>query len=320
MLLQTRNPIYSLVRTMRPRQWLKNAVVFAPIIFQGKFFEPAIFFKGSLAFIFFSIIASGVYIINDINDYEKDREHPIKKNRPIASGLVSIRFAMIFAIIIFAIFIPFSYIFVGKYFGLILSLYLLMQIAYSLKLKNIIIVDALTISLGFILRVFAGALAIPLSISSWLVLAIIGTSLLLAFGKRRAERTLLESQHISEERTRSILKHYPQNLLDSMISMSASFSIITYSLFAFHSSSEVMVNKDLVEYLPSILAAPRLLMLTIPIVIYAVARYLYIIYEKKEGESPERVFMQDKPFLFAIMLWTVVVLLITNIIPNFLAK
>jgi len=129
---------------MRPRQWLKNAVVFAPIIFQGKFFEPAIFFKGSLAFIFFSIIASGVYIINDINDYEKDREHPIKKNRPIASGLVSIRFAMIFAIIIFAIFIPFSYIFVGKYFGLILSLYLLMQIAYSLKLKNIIIVDALS--------------------------------------------------------------------------------------------------------------------------------------------------------------------------------
>lgn len=316
MLFKTQNPVYHFVRAIRPRQWLKNAVVFAPIIFQGKFFDLEIFTKGSLAFIFFSAIASGVYIINDINDFDRDREHPIKKNRPIASGVISIKSAMILAILIFAIFVPLSYIVIGKYFGLIISLYLLMQIAYSIKLKNIIIVDALTISLGFILRVFAGALAIPLSISSWLVLAIIGTSLLLAFGKRRAERTLLESQNISEARTRAILKHYPSNLLDSMISMSASFSIITYSLFAFHSSSEVIVNKELAGFLPSILAAPRLLMLTIPIVIYAVARYLYIIYEKKEGESPERVFMQDKPFLSAIVIWTAVILLITNVIPN----
>ncbi|EFK96275.1 phosphoribose diphosphate:decaprenyl-phosphate phosphoribosyltransferase, partial [sediment metagenome] len=286
------------------------------IVFQGQFFDLEVFLKGFYAFVFFCVIASGVYLINDIRDAEKDRMHPVKKNRPIAAGKISVHFATAVAIIAFAGFIPLSFIVIGRHFGMILCVYVLLQIAYTLKLKDVIIVDALTISIGFILRAFAGALAIPLSISSWLVLAIIGVSLLLAFGKRRAERTLLVAQGISKESTRTILKHYPENLLDSMISMSASFSIITYSLFAFQSSSDETIKSTLTKFLPSILAGPRLLMLTIPIVIYCVGRYLYIIYEKKEGESPERVLLSDKPFLFSVVLWTVVVLLITNIIPS----
>lgn len=315
MVLRTNNIIYHLFRAFRPRQWIKNFVVFAPIVFQGKLFEPEIFLKGLSAFVFFSLIASGVYLVNDIRDYERDMMHPVKRNRPIASGRISIRLATAVAILIFSLFIPLSFINIGKHFGIILCVYLLLQIAYTLKLKDIIIIDALTISIGFILRAFAGALAIPLSISSWLVLAIIGVSLLLAFGKRRAERTLLSAQGISEESTRAILKSYPENLLDSMISMSASFSIITYSLFAFQSSTDESVRSSLSRFLPSILAGPRLLMLTIPIVIYSVGRYLYIIYEKKEGESPERVFLSDIPFLISMILWVLSVVLITNILP-----
>ena len=315
MILSTDNKIYHLFRAFRPRQWIKNLVVFAPIIFQGELFDLDNLWKGFSAFVFFSVIASGVYLINDVKDAENDRKHPVKKNRPIASGKVSANLALIVAFTLFAVYIPLAFTNVGRYFGITLCIYLALQLAYTLKLKQVIIVDALTISLGFILRAFAGALAIPLSISSWLVLAIIGTSLLLAFGKRRAERTLLSSQSISKDSTRAILKHYPENLLDSMISMSASFAIITYSLFAFQASPEQPLNSVLYKILPSILAGPRLLMITIPIVIYGVARYLYVIYEKKEGESPERVLLSDKPLLFSGVLWIITVILITNVLP-----
>lgn len=315
MIINTDNVLYHLFRGFRPRQWIKNLVVFAPVVFQGQLFIPEIFLKEFYAFIFFCVIASGVYLLNDVKDYEKDRMHPVKRNRPIASGKVSRNLALAVAFTLFTIYIPLSFINVGKYFGITLCIYLILQLAYTLKLKDIIIVDALTISLGFILRAFAGALAIPLSISSWLVLGIIGASLLLAFGKRRAERTLLSSHNISKASTRAILQHYPENMLDSMISMSASFAIITYSLFAFQASPDDPFKGDLNRFLPSILAGPRLLMLTIPIVIYAVARYLYVIYEKKEGESPERVLLSDKPMLFSAILCIVAVVFITNIIP-----
>ena len=351
-MLKTNNKFYHLLRAVRPRQWIKNSVVFAPIIFHGKLFVDGNFFKETLAFIYFSGIASDVYLINDIKDAEKDRLHPIKKNRPIASGALPVSWAWATVILLFAVFIPTSFIFVSTYFGIILLVYIAIQIAYNLKLKEVIgksiskefcacaatananekiimgnaissarinlcfkeviILDALTIAMGFILRVFAGALAIPVSISSWLILAITGVSLLLAFGKRRAERTLLEAKGLSRASIRSILKNYPDNLLDSMISMSASFSIITYSLFAFQVSPDKEVDSALQLFLPSTLIGAKFLMLTIPIVIYGVARYLYVIYEKREGESPERILMEDKPLLYAAILWGILVILITN--------
>ncbi|MDQ5981372.1 MAG: Decaprenyl-phosphate phosphoribosyltransferase [Patescibacteria group bacterium] len=317
MVLKSDHLIYHIFRAFRPRQWIKNLIIFAPIIFSGELFNAEIFWKGVSAFVFFSVIASGVYLVNDLKDIEKDKLHPVKKNRPIASGKLPIKLATILAVCIFLVFLPLSFVNVGKYFGIVLCIYVLLQMAYNLKLKDVIIVDALTISLGFILRAFAGALAIPLSISSWLILAITGASLLLAFGKRRAERTLLEAQGISRESTRTILKHYPDNLLDSMISMSASFSIITYALFAFQTSPDNPFQGEFGKFLPSTLAGPKLLMLTIPIVIYGVARYLYVIYEKKEGESPERVLLNDKPLLFSVVLMTIIIVLITNILPLF---
>jgi 4-hydroxybenzoate polyprenyltransferase len=309
------NRFYHLLRAARPRQWIKNCLLFAPIIFHGQFFNIGYLLKESLAFLCFSGIASAVYLINDLKDVERDRLHPIKKNRPIASGKLPKSWAWIAAVILLAVLIPISFVYIGSYFGVMILFYLLLQFLYNIKLKEVIIIDALTIAIGFIIRAFAGALAIPVSISSWLILAITGVSLLLAFGKRRAERTLLEAKGLSRESTRTILKHYPDNLLDSMISMSASFSIITYSLFAFQNSgdsSEVVVNA-LTPYLPSTLIGAKLLMLTIPVVIYGVARYLYVIYEKREGESPERILLQDKPLLITAVLWTVSVILITSV-------
>ena len=314
MLLQTENKIYHLIRAMRPRQWIKNLFIFAPLIFSGELFNTEYLNKSFLAFFYFCAVASSIYILNDIIDLEKDRKHPIKKNRPIASGKISVNLATVFSLILLIIFVPSSFVFVGTYFGVILSTYIVLQILYNLKLKDLIIIDALTITIGFILRVYAGALAISISVSSWLILAVIGLSLLLSFGKRRAERTLLEAQGISKEQTRKILRHYPDNLLDSMISMSATFAIITYSLFAFQASPTQI--GEFSYLLPVTLASAKWLMLTIPIVIYGVARYLYVIYEKKEGESPDRILLKDKPLFFTALIWGFFVILLMNSYEN----
>lgn len=177
--------------------------------------------------------------------------------------------------------------------------------------------DALIVSAGFIVRVFAGGLAAEASVSSWLVLTTIGVSLLIAFGKRRSEKTLLSKQMSLDRKqidTRKALRDYPDNLLDSMISMSASFCIITYALFTFQVSPE-NVNPALYNILPSILRSPKWMMLTIPIVIYGVGRYLYVIYEKEEGESPARVLLNDKPLLASVVIWGIAVLMIIYLVP-----
>lgn len=304
---------YNVLRAVRPRQWIKNGILFAALIFNEQLANLEYLSKTFIAFGYFCGISSAIYIINDCFDYEKDRLHPIKKNRPIASGEVSLSVAWFIAIVLLFVLIPASFLYVGNFFGIVVVIYVLLQFAYNLVLKQVIIVDALAIAGGFILRAYAGALAIPLSVSSWLVLAITGVSLLLAFGKRRAERTLLEAQGISNDSTRAILKHYPDTLLDSMISVSASFCITTYSLFTFYVSPENLKNDYLSSFLPHTLVGVRFLMLTIPVVIYCVARYLYVIYEKREGESPERVLLNDKPLFYSGLLWVVMVIWITGI-------
>lgn len=317
-MLQTDNKFYHLLRALRPRQWIKNAIVFAPIIFHGEFFNPIYLWKEVIAFFCFSLAASSIYLINDIRDAEKDRLHPVKKNRPIASGKLPVTWAAVTAVVLTIVVFPIATYHVGTYFTVIVLTYFVLQLLYNLYLKDVIILDALTIAIGFILRAFAGALAIPVSISSWLILAVTGVSLLLAFGKRRAERTLLEAKGLSKESTRKILRHYPDSLLDAMITMSATFAIVTYSLFAFQSSPEQteMIGDLLIPFLPSTLVGAKLLMLTIPVIIYAIARYLYVIYEKREGESPERILLNDKPLLFSSILWLVMVISITSKITS----
>lgn len=306
------NLLILLIRTVRVRQWLKNLALFAALLFGGYFFDKEALLKVTEAFFVYCGVSSGVYIINDIIDAPRDRAHPFKRLRPIASGKLAPQVALVSALLILSLslFLAFK---IGHYFFGTAVVYIILQLFYSFSLRNIIIIDALTVAAGFILRVIAGSVAVSISISSWLILATIGISMLLAFGKRRSEKTLLAAKSIFEKvkngETRVTLAHYPDNLLDSMISMSASIVIITYSLFTFQISSRFS-SRFLSNILPPTLAQPKWMMITIPFVIYGVARYLYVIYEKKGGESPERVLLSDKPLLFAVTTWFILVLAI----------
>ncbi len=309
-LKESNNFFILILRTARPRQWLKNLSLYAAIVFGGNLFKTEALLDVTFAFLIFCGISSSVYIINDIVDAPRDRAHPFKKIRPIASGKLSPRRALLTALALMIFFLYLSTKISGHFFWIV-SLYVALQVSYSLLLRNIIIIDALTVAAGFILRVIAGSVAVLTSISSWLILATIGISMLLAFGKRRSEKTLLASESAREPvlkiPTRLTLAHYPDNLLDSMISMSASLVIMTYALFTFQISA-LHSPKFFTYLLPPTLAQPKWMMLSIPFVIYGVARYLYVIYEKKGGESPERILLSDKPLLVTVILWFLLVL------------
>lgn len=305
--------IYQILRTARPRQWLKNAALFAAPIFSGRLFKDDTFSLTLEAFVAFCLISSGGYFLNDIIDAPKDRLHPVKKNRPIASKKLPVSIAVFVCILLLCGTVAYSYVNIGKFFAYSLIFYIFVQIIYSFYLRNVIIMDSLTVASFFVIRVFAGSFASRSSISSWLALTTIGISLLLAFGKRRSEKTILENYHVEQE-TRKTLRHYPDNLLNSMITMAATYTIITYSIFTFENSPERLSN-DLINILPSVLRAPKLMMVTIPLVLYGVARYLYVIYEKEEGESPERVLLSDKPLLLGVFMWGLSVLGIVYLLP-----
>ncbi|GIW69372.1 MAG: decaprenyl-phosphate phosphoribosyltransferase [Patescibacteria group bacterium] len=309
---------YQLIRTARPRQWLKNLSLFAAPVFAGRLFERDTFSLTLYAFVSFCLLSSASYFVNDIIDAPKDKLHPIKKNRPIASGRLSPLLALIVALLFASTSLFIGFRIVGTYFGFSLVFYMILQASYSLYFRNVIIMDSLVVATGFVLRVFAGGLASYTSISSWLALTTIGISLLLAFGKRRSEKTILAKYHLPQEEieTRKTLRHYPDNLLDSMISMSAAYTIITYSLFVFQISPSG-ANDTLLRILPSILKSPKWMMLTIPLVIYGVARYLYVIYEKGEAESPERVLLSDKPLLFIVIFWGILTMFFVYLVPDF---
>lgn len=306
------NFIYQLIRTARPRQWLKNMALFAPALILGDISEGNILYKLFNAFISFSLMSSAAYFVNDIVDAPKDALHPIKKNRPIPSGKLSVFTAWIIAFMLMATSIIYSLKYNGSFFTVILIVYILIQFLYSLLLRNIIIIDSLTVASGFVLRVIAGGIVTNISISSWLILTTIALSLLLAFGKRRSEKTIL-SDTKTEAETRKTLKNYPDTLLDSMITMSATFCIVAYSFFTFQVSPDSSLT-NLKKFLPSIIESPKWLMITIPLVIYGIARYLYVIYEKKGGESPERILLSDKPLLFTVITWITFVFLMNNIL------
>jgi|SRR3989344_1048502 len=301
------NLVLSLYKSVRPLQWLKNLSVFAALIFAGGLFDMQYFAVVFKVFVVFCGLSSATYLMNDVADRKKDQAHPLKKNRPIAKGELHPSLALSAAFGIVVLIMPIAYG-VDK-FLLILSLgYMLLQVFYSMVLRNVIILDAMAVAMGFIFRVYAGALAIDAPISSWLIVTTIGLSLVLAFGKRRSEVTLLASHKISVE-TRKTLKHYPVGLLDAMISINASIALLSYMIFTFQ-ISPIRSALSSTGLLPTTLLTPKWMMLTIPIVIYIIARYLYVVYEKKEGESPAQVMLTDMPLLGGICLWVISVIAI----------
>lgn len=304
------NTISGLYKSSRPQQWLKNLAIFANLVFTGQFFVKDKLLVVFFAFVIFCLLSSASYIINDIIDASRDILHPFKSKRPIAAGVLSKKIALPFAF-----FIAFCALFFGfllnPFFGVAISIFLLLQLSYSFWLKQLILFDVMAIAAGFLLRVYAGALIINGHVTVWFILAVTSVSLFLAIGKRRSERTLMETAIAIKHR--GTLSHYPENLLDALTIMFATSSWLTYTMFTFLEPAPAFTPTVLIyfsEFLPRTLAASKMLMISVPVVIYIVMRYLYVIYEKKEGESPEKVLISDRPILFMFLLWICLVFLV----------
>lgn len=296
---------WGLFRAARPRQWIKNFAVFAGLIFSGMLFDRVDQVKTLEAFLLFCIFSSATYLLNDVFDIERDKLHPFKRKRPIASGLIPVPLAVVLALTSIVIFLPLSYALSPGFFFAALT-YLILQLFYSAYLKQIILIDVLVIAAGFVLRVYGGVWAIDAHLNVWFLLCITTFALFLAIGKRRSERTLMESQ---ASKHRETLLHYPENLLDILTSMFANSTWLTYAFFAFL-QPPIQAGRMLSTFFGGFeipITEAKYLMATVPVVLYAVMRYLYIIYEKKEGESPERVILTDKPLLAAVLIWLLLV-------------
>ena len=291
----------ALIKTMRPRQWTKNAFVLAAVIFdrQVSLSNPLPLILSLIGFMLFCFLSSAVYIINDLVDIEADRNHPIKKNRPIASGQLPIPVAIGAAVTLLLITFPVSYL-LSPGCLLITVTYFLLNLAYSSWLKHIPLIDVLALAAFFVLRVGAGVTIIVVErFSPWLYVVTTLFALYIGFGKRRAELTLLES---GAQAHRRVLDGYNLTLLDQLITIVSSSTILTYSLYTFSAPS---------------LPDNHAMMLTIPFVLYGVFRYLYLIQVKQEGGAPEELLLTDRPLQATVVLWGLAIFLIIYIIPRY---
>jgi 4-hydroxybenzoate polyprenyltransferase len=281
--------LIALFKTMRPRQWTKNAFVFFALVFDKQLFHWPAFPRTLGGFALFCLISSVVYLINDIADIEADRQHPTKKNRPLPSGKLPIGVAWAAAIVLIAITLPLGY-WLAPGFAAVLATYLVMNLAYSKWLKHIPIVDVFIIAAGFVLRVEAGVTLIVVErFSPWLYVVTTLGSLYLGFGKRRAELTLLAQGAGSY---RKVLEGYSIPLLDQYVTIVSAATILSYSLYTFSA-----VN----------LPPNHIMMLTIPFVAYIIFRYLYLIQMTQNAGAPEEVLLTDRPIQIALVLTGLVI-------------
>ncbi|KKT38931.1 MAG: UbiA prenyltransferase [Candidatus Collierbacteria bacterium GW2011_GWF2_44_15] len=292
----------ALIRTARPAQWLKNLALFAPLVFTGWLFQPEAFNLVLQSALVFTILSSTTYFFNDLLDIKADRQHPVKKNRPIASGALPVPLALFTLVVGMVVGLAWAYS-LSYYLFLCALVYLIVQVFYSTILKQIAIIDVIVIAFGYLLRVYAGAFVIQAHMDVWFLLTVISVSLFLAVGKRRAEMTLLQGQG----ETRTALKRYTESLLDVYTGMFSTATWITYALFTFNHPRIVPDGRalSLLAILPRTLASEKWMMVTIPLVVYGIMRYLQLIYEKNEGESPEKILLSDKPLIITVVLWMI---------------
>lgn len=314
------NVLYLLLKSARPRQWIKNFALFAALIFSGFFFyQPQnaqpYFFTVLYAFTIFCILTSSIYIINDIIDIKADQNHPFKKKRPIASGRLPVPIALFTAItgLVTVVLMSLS---LSGFFRVLIFAYLGLQILYATKVKHLPILDVISIATGFLIRIYAGAVVVNLHMSVWFLLTVLSASLFLAVGKRQSEQTLLKGKNLGE--TRTTLKKYSQRLLDQYTSMFANATWLSYALFTFLTDTTNMTPAferfpEIYTILPRTLQSQKLLMLTLPLVIFGVMRYLALVYEENRGESPELVLLNDKTLLTTVFTFALMVMLIIYI-------
>jgi 4-hydroxybenzoate polyprenyltransferase len=305
--------ILALFRAMRPRQWVKNLALFVGIVFAQRLLSPPVLERAVIAFVAFCLASSIIYLLNDLLDLENDRQHPVKSKRPLASGALPTSWAIVAmgvlllicaGLIALIFFIPIavqpdifaSYGGASLLFALTVLTYLLLMVLYSVRLKHVVLLDVFIIASGFVLRILAGAVVLPVLISPWLYLVTILLSLFLALNKRRNELVLLQGEASSH---RQILKEYSVPLLDQLITIVTATTLMAYSLYTFQSST-----------------GNHHLMVTIPFVLYGMFRYLYLVHMRMEGGSPEEVLLRDRHILATVVLCTALIILVLYILPQ----
>jgi 4-hydroxybenzoate polyprenyltransferase len=276
-----------LLQSVRPQQWIKNLFILIPLPFGQKLFHYPSLLQGIQAVAIFCMMTGGVYLINDVLDLESDRKHPLKRLRPLARGLISPTLAKIAA----AVLLLLSFIWgalCGKAFFLILLIYVAIQLLYSLKLKEIVIIDIFCITAGFFLRIVAGCVAIQVEISHWLIICAVLLSMFLALGKRRHELVYIEESN--GEVHRKVLSEYSRYFLDQMIGIVSATSLLSYALYCISTETILKFQTEHMIY-------------TLPFVIFGIFRYLYLIHQRNGGGSPEKVFISDWPLLSSVVMW-----------------
>ncbi|MCK9313316.1 MAG: decaprenyl-phosphate phosphoribosyltransferase [Methanocorpusculum sp.] len=285
------NIILLFIKELRPKQWTKNLLVFAALIFTIPDITVNMVYAAVAGFILFSFVSGAVYILNDLVDLDLDRQHPTKKNRPLASGDLPSAVAVTGGSILLLLSLVTSY-YLNTWFGLILTIYFILNVAYSFYLKNVVIIDVMVIATGFVLRATGGAYVIDVPMTPWFIICTMLLALFLAISKRRHELTLVEQTGGVEGDYRVVLNSYSTRLLDEMNSIVTTATIISYALFTFTSGRTLN------------------LMWTIPLVIYGIFRYLYLIHIENKGGQPDEILLKDKPILITVSLYTVLLVVI----------
>jgi 4-hydroxybenzoate polyprenyltransferase len=275
-----------LLTATRPREWIKNTFILAPLLFSQNAFNPELALKSTYAFALFCLAAGGVYLINDIWDRREDQKHPQKRLRPIASGALSVRLAAPVAVIFYIIAVA-GALFLKPMFGVVILAYVLLSVAYSKWLKHAVILDVFSIAAGFVLRVVAGAVVIDVMMSHWLLICTMLLALFLGFSKRRCELVALATDAGLHRR---VLTEYDARFLDMMIAIVTSATVLAYTLYTVSHETIQRFHTD------------RLLF-TLPFVLYGIFRYLYLVYHKNSGGNPSQALVSDRPLLINIFLW-----------------
>jgi 4-hydroxybenzoate polyprenyltransferase len=293
---RTEGPFFSLtgfISSLRPKQWIKNGALFAPLLFSQNLFNKPLLFKSLEAFFLFCLLTGSVYIINDLKDLKEDRLHPVKRHRPLASGKLRPSVGVILAALLLLISLGRGWI-ISLPFLKVMIAYLLLQIIYTFSLKHQVILDIFSIAAGFVLRVVAGGLVIGVQLSPWLFICTSLLSLFLAMAKRRHELIFLKDEALNH---RQILKDYSPYLLDQMMGVVTATTVMSYALYTI---SEETVSKFHTTHL----------IYTWPFVLYGIFRYLYLVHQKVEGGRPEEVLLTDRPLLLTVVGWTIAVFLV----------
>lgn len=291
--MATRSAVANLITSLRPDQWTKNLIVFAALVFAVKLFDPAALALASAAFLIFCALSGSVYLINDVSDREADRLHPLKRLRPIASGALGAGTALGWAVGLGVVALAAAYA-LRPLFAVAAAAYLALFALYTHTLKHVVILDVMSIAIGFVLRAVAGGLVIGVPVSDWLLVCTILLALFLGLAKRRHEITALADGASGHRR---ILEEYDPYLLDQMIAIVAAATLVVYIIYC--------ASPDTAERFGT-----RLLVLTTPFPIYGIFRYLYLVHRKHGGGSPSDLLLRDRPLLGCVALWGIAVVTI----------